>query len=94
MNKLDCDVEKLSSRMIGLLILPFAIALGAIGFLVLPVVGLFFPYRFSCLQLRFWFRRIARFAGSFYGRIPERRAEKIFEIIIMYKVIKRGVGVG
>ncbi len=53
MNKLDCDVEKLSSRMIGLLILPFAIALGAIGFLVLPVVGLFFSIPLFLLAITF-----------------------------------------
>ena len=42
MDKQDCINEKWSNRTIGFVILPFAIALSAIGFLILPVVGLFF----------------------------------------------------
>jgi hypothetical protein len=42
MNKQDCVTEKWSSRTVGLIILPLAIALGFLGFLILPVVGLFF----------------------------------------------------
>ena len=42
MNKQDCVSEKWSSRTIGLIILPLALALGFLGFLILPVVGLFF----------------------------------------------------
>jgi hypothetical protein len=42
MDKDDCVKEKWSSRTIGLIILPLAVALGFLGFLILPVVGLFF----------------------------------------------------
>lgn len=42
MNRQECVNEKWSSRTIGLIMLPLAIALGALGFLILPVVGLFF----------------------------------------------------
>jgi hypothetical protein len=42
MNKSDCVSEKISSRLVGLIILPFALALGFIGALIVPVLGLFF----------------------------------------------------
>ena len=42
MDKDDCIKEKWSSRTIGFIILPLAVALGLLGFLILPVVGLFF----------------------------------------------------
>lgn len=42
MNRTDCETEKFSSRTVGLITLPFALALGFLGSLILPVVGLFF----------------------------------------------------
>ena len=42
MNKLDCTSEKLSSRALGVLLVPLALLLAFAGSLVLPVVGLFF----------------------------------------------------
>jgi hypothetical protein len=42
MNRTDCETEKLSSRTVGLIALPFALVLGFLGSLVLPLVGLFF----------------------------------------------------
>jgi len=42
MNKTDCAKEKLSSRMVGFIILPFALILAFVGFLIVPVVGLLF----------------------------------------------------
>lgn len=42
MDKQDCVNQKWSSRTIGLILLPLAMALGFLGFLILPVVGLFF----------------------------------------------------
>jgi hypothetical protein len=42
MNKLDCASEKLSSRTLGVLLVPLALLLAFVGSLVLPVVGLFF----------------------------------------------------
>jgi len=42
MNRKDCVNEKWSSRTMGLIVLPMAMALGFIGFLILPVVGVFF----------------------------------------------------
>jgi hypothetical protein len=42
MNKIDCLSEKFTSRVIGLILLPFALALGVLGFLIIPVFGLIF----------------------------------------------------
>ena len=53
MNRQDCVTEKWSSRTIGLIILPLAIALGALGFLILPVVGLFFAVPLFILSFVF-----------------------------------------
>jgi hypothetical protein len=44
MNKLECVNEKFSSRALGVIILPFGLFLAAVGFLVLPFFGLFFPF--------------------------------------------------
>ncbi len=53
MNKQDCANEKWSSRTIGMIILPLAVALGALGFLILPVVGLFFAIPLFILSFVF-----------------------------------------
>ena len=53
MNKQDCVSEKWSSRTIGLIILPLALALGFLGFLILPVVGLFFAVPLFILSFFF-----------------------------------------
>jgi hypothetical protein len=53
MNKQDCVNEKWSSRTIGMVILPLAAALGALGFLILPVVGLFFAVPLFILSFVF-----------------------------------------
>ena len=53
MNKEDCVNEKWSSRTIGMVILPLAVALGALGFLILPVVGLFFAVPLFILSFVF-----------------------------------------
>jgi len=42
MKRIDCETEKISIRTIGLFLLPLALGLAFIGFLILPVVGLFF----------------------------------------------------
>jgi hypothetical protein len=42
MNRSDCITERYSARTIGLVLLALGLALGAIGFLILPVVGFFF----------------------------------------------------
>lgn len=42
MNKLDCTSEKISSRTLGVILLPLALLLAFIGGLILPIVGLFF----------------------------------------------------
>jgi len=42
MDRINCETEKFSSRTVGLLTLPFALALGFLGSLILPLVGLFF----------------------------------------------------
>jgi hypothetical protein len=53
MNRQDCINEKWSSRTIGLIVLPLAIALGFLGFLILPVVGLFFALPLLILSIAF-----------------------------------------
>jgi hypothetical protein len=53
MNRQDCISEKWSSRTIGLILLPMAVALGLIGFLILPVVGLFFSLPLFLLSFAF-----------------------------------------
>jgi len=53
MNRQDCVSEKWSSRTIGLIILPMALALGFLGFLILPVVGLFFALPLFILSFVF-----------------------------------------
>ncbi|BBO90325.1 hypothetical protein [Desulfosarcina ovata] len=53
MNRQDCVNQKWSSRTIGIIILPLAIALGALGFLILPVVGLFFAIPLFILSFAF-----------------------------------------
>jgi hypothetical protein len=53
MNKLDCITQKYSSRVIGLILLPLAIALGLLGFLIVPVVGLVFSVPLFILSFTF-----------------------------------------
>ena len=53
MNRQDCINEKWSSRTIGLIILPLAIALGLLGFLIVPVVGFFFAVPLFILSFAF-----------------------------------------
>lgn len=53
MNRQDCISEKWSSRTIGLIVLPLALALGFLGFLILPVVGLFFAVPLFILSFFF-----------------------------------------
>ncbi|WP_319523339.1 hypothetical protein [uncultured Desulfosarcina sp.] len=55
MNRQDCVNEKWSSRTMGLIVLPLALALGFIGFLILPVVGVFFAVPLFILSLFFLF---------------------------------------
>jgi hypothetical protein len=42
MNRLNCFSEKMSSRVLGLILLPIALFLGVVGGIVLPVIGFFF----------------------------------------------------
>lgn len=42
MDRTDCIVEKISSRTIGIIMVPVALVIGVIGGLVLPVFGFFF----------------------------------------------------
>jgi len=55
MKKEDCVNEKWSSRTMGLIVLPLALALGFIGFLIVPVVGVFFAVPLFILSLFFLF---------------------------------------
>ena len=42
MERADCVTEKYSARSIGLILLAIGLAVAAIGFLIVPVIGLFF----------------------------------------------------
>jgi hypothetical protein len=42
MDKIDCLRDKLSSRMVGIILLAFALIVAFAGFLIVPVLGLFF----------------------------------------------------
>ena len=42
MNKTECNSERISSRTLGLLLLPLALVIALVGSLVLPVMGFFF----------------------------------------------------
>jgi hypothetical protein len=53
MNRQACVSEKWSSRTIGLILLPIALALGFLGFLILPVVGVFFSIPLFLLAVVF-----------------------------------------
>lgn len=51
MNKMDCLREKLSSRTVGFILLPFALLIAFAGFVVLPILGLFFALPILALAL-------------------------------------------
>lgn len=53
MDKLECDQEKLSSRTIGLIILPFGLLLAVASFFLLPVFGLIFALPVLTLAVMF-----------------------------------------
>ncbi len=42
MKQIDCSSEKISSRTLGVILLPLALLLGFVGGLVLPMVGFLF----------------------------------------------------
>jgi fatty acid desaturase len=42
MDKMKCYGEKMSKRAVGLALVPLAVVLAALGFLILPVLGVFF----------------------------------------------------
>jgi hypothetical protein len=42
MNRLDCVREKISSRVVGFILLPFALIIALAGSLIIPVLGAFF----------------------------------------------------
>jgi hypothetical protein len=50
---MDCLTEKYSGRAIGLILLPLALALGFLGFLIVPVVGLIFSVPLFILAFTF-----------------------------------------
>lgn len=42
MNKSDCVKEKISSRTVGFILLPFAFFIAFAGFMVIPILGVIF----------------------------------------------------
>jgi hypothetical protein len=53
MNRTDCMSEKLSSRMVGIILIPVTLILAVIGFILLPVFGLIFALPFAILSVAF-----------------------------------------
>lgn len=53
MNRSDCMSEKLSSRMVGIILIPVTLVLAVIGFVLLPVFGLLFSLPFAILAVAF-----------------------------------------
>ena len=51
MNRTDCEIEKFSSRTVGFFTLPFALILGFLGSLIVPLVGLVFSIPILLLSL-------------------------------------------
>jgi len=42
MDRTDCLRDKISSRMVGFILLGFSLIIAFVGFLIVPVLGLFF----------------------------------------------------
>jgi len=42
MDKTDCKREKISSRTVGFILLPFALLISFAGFMVIPIIGVIF----------------------------------------------------
>jgi hypothetical protein len=53
MNKTDCEQEKISSRMIGFIILPIGLLLALASFALLPIFGLVFALPILILSVVF-----------------------------------------
>jgi hypothetical protein len=53
MDKINCLTEKFSSRVIGLILLPLAVALFFLGFLIVPIVGIIFSVPLFILAFTF-----------------------------------------
>ena len=53
MEKSDCVQEKMSSRMLGFIILPFGLLLAVVSFFLLPIFGLIFALPVLILAVMF-----------------------------------------
>ena len=53
MDKSDCDQEKISSRTLGFIILPFGLLLALASFFLLPIFGLIFALPILTLAVMF-----------------------------------------
>lgn len=53
MNRSDCDSEQLSSRAIGLFVLPFVLLFAIAANVFLPIVGLFFTIPLLIINVLF-----------------------------------------
>ena len=53
MDKADCEQEKISSRTLGFIILPFGLLLAVASFFLLPVFGLVFALPILTLAIMF-----------------------------------------
>ena len=42
MDRTDCKREKISSRTVGFILLPFALLISFAGFMVIPIIGVLF----------------------------------------------------
>ena len=53
MKRSDCVNEKVSSRTVGLIILPFALLIGLVGAVLVPIFGFLFSAPFLVLAIVF-----------------------------------------
>ena len=53
MNKTQCLRDKWSRKAIGMVVLPFAMALGVLGLLVVPIAGMIFALPLMILSIGF-----------------------------------------
>jgi hypothetical protein len=51
MDRIDCLREKLTSRTVGFILLPFALLIAFAGFMVIPLLGFFFALPVAALAV-------------------------------------------
>ena len=81
MNKTDCQREKISSRTLGLILMPFALLIAFAGFMVIPIVGVIFAL--PVLAFAFLLAFSANLVGKAFDKLTtfERWARRITGVV-------------